>query len=244
MSQQPLQLPSRTRIPRDGDLIAVPGAPGMGKTTTICRGLMRDVVQCGRRALLLDTTGDMVAYLTRGSAAGGPTMPEAWIQRATNTAEVFRAPETKRVVALTVVGKVDIEDLAETFLNVMDDSRTETWVTACDEGELAWQSGQARGVALRVLKLLRNRRQRLYLAFQRPQAVATIARSNATYVLAHGGDSRAYVAGCAEFGDPSLYERVLTLPKYSYLYRDRWREDRMAALPIYDGKSGPLPWPA
>ncbi len=242
-----LEPPLRARYPRDGEIITVVGAPEVGKTTLIGRSLARDVIHHGRRAVVLDKTGDTGRYLVERFG-----VPQEWTRTAHTHDQVERELRPgvhnlwrgARVVCITRHAHVAWKAQCEAWLKAMNVSTREGWVYACDEAELVLPNrGQLRDAELDAIKLARNRRHRLYLATQRPQYLATIARSNTKHVCVMHSDSDAVVdPGCREFGNPELFARATALPKLHYLYRPRFRPDETAPLEMRHALEDDLPW--
>lgn len=241
---------------RDGAIVYVCGSPGNGKTTLVARILARECRSDGhwRQCVLYDPTGDLVDRLT-GETAGDRkhTISKDDVRVVQTAVEARKAlagesrmwsPAIRtKVVAFQPSSRVKLEQLAEEWLATVDDKSAKGLVWAADEAQLIWPSEPPRGSKLQVLTLVRNRQQLALTTTQRPQYTATILRSNASHVCVFGGDSRRYVdPGCAEFGDPEVFEPALKLPQFRYLYRAPRRLDPMAPLPAFDARTDRIPW--
>lgn len=240
------------RIPKDGDRIAVFGRPGSGKTTIAVKSLVRDVNRDGRNVLVFDPTGDILRYLTEGSAAGkGPAhVVDAQKVRVVKTAREALDYAGKRGGLLSSVklhsvfvllARNEMVARAAQFREAVNSDATRGWCLLADEAELVYGN---RGVdvedALAGLKLVRNRRQRLYLVGQRPQWLSALARSNSTHVCLFAADSRQFVEqGTREWGDPEDFDECYDLEQFEYLYRGDYAKP---PYPLKHALKDAIPW--
>ncbi len=219
----------------DGSIVFLAGCPGAGKTTAIADALTYELRE-RHPVVALDPTTDIARYLRERGVTD--------LAVVSTVAEARRARSLgSRVVLFHRLPGHPMREVCGAWLEYAAEHYARGDVLVCDEAEMVWPPGVARDQQLEVVKLARNRGVRLYVATQRPQAVATLLRSNATHVAVFGADSQAFIdPGCREFGDPALFERAWLLPKFHYLYRPRWRDDRTAPLDEFDARDEAAPW--
>lgn len=235
----------------DGESIVIIGGPGCGKTTLACRSIATEVKASNRLALCLDPSGD-VADRLQGKSAAAESVGREKIARVQTAEQAFaslrrpgllsRIASPVRVVCFTIRKSEDPQHLVDEFLKAADDERARGAILNVDEAQLVWPSSP-RGAALRVVTMVRNRRQRLFATTQRPQLVATILRSNATHACVFR--VRSYEAidpGCREFGDPDRFDRALSLPRFHYLHSEAWTDNVAAELRVLHATNDRIPW--
>lgn len=236
------------RVPRDGDRISIFGAPGMGKTTILGKSLTRDVMHDGRLAYVYDPTGDLLKYLVHGSTSKDVIDPDL-VRQVRGVDEALELGTTRKGLfagmrkyrVFVHVARKGMKDGGAQFRSAVNDDRTSGWVLVADEAELVYKNeGIDRDDALEGLKLVRNRRQRLYLAGQRPQWLSPLARSNTTHVCLFKADSTEFVeGGCREWGDVDDFRIVKELERFEYLYRG---PDSEAPYDIHHAVEDAIPW--
>jgi hypothetical protein len=244
-------------LPKDGSITIFAGTAGSGKTTLVQREVVRQVRESYRKVLLLDPTGDILRYITEGSASrdripaglckvvhNARSARYAWQPRKRSVFE----PEQPgaRVVALQRKKGVPLEALDAAFIELLnDDAEGLGLVAAADEVELLYENSRVTGPVLESLKLHRNRKQTLLFAMQRPQLAHVLLRSNAARVCLFAVNSRTIVErGTAEWGDFD-WDRALRLPQFRYLYRGGFKDVRYGEpLPEYHAVEDKIPWPS
>lgn len=236
------------RVPRDGDRISIFGAPGMGKTTILGKSLARDVMDDGRLAYVFDPTGDMLRYLVHGSSVSDVVDPDL-VRQVSGIDEALELGATRKGLfagmrkyrVFVHVCRGAMKAGAEQFRAALNSDRTQGWVLVADEAELVYKNeGIDREEAIAGLKLVRNRRQRLYLAGQRPQWLSPLARSNTTHVCLFKADSKEFVeGGTREWGDANDFQIVRELDKFEYVYRG---PDSDPPYDVFHAQEDPIPW--
>lgn len=216
----------------EGEIVCVVGAPGSGKSLAIADALTHDLV-AGRRVIALDLSSDLARYLEeRGveSIARVSTIDSARGVMASRA----------RAVVYSLSPKVPAARTTQDWLTHAVELHQEGDVFVCDEAELVFPNGRRADGAIRLIKLARNWRIRLIVASQRPQLLDSLLRCNATHVCVFRSDSRLFVEGCQEFGDPALFAPSLSLPRHHYLYRPRFAPP--GPLRVIDALEEPAPW--
>lgn len=219
----------RATLPRDGTITLVLGRPGMGKTTLFGRLVARDVLRDGRRAVLLDYTGDTLARVVGESASKGAGVPRDWCRKAHDAAGVWAAfdgradsifaPQPRAmVVSMQLRAGQDPKHLAAEFLAVMDAERARGLVFVCDQAEQLFPNKAAEGAGMRALAWTRNRQQTLYAASHRAAILSTLLRSNATHALIYCLRSARDIAALSDFGEPEEFAAATQLPQFVYLH--------------------------
>lgn len=237
-------------IPRDGDRITSVGQSGSGKTTVLVRSLVRDVVDEGRKALLFDPTGDVTKYLLKGGAANEPLAAEC-VARVRSVGEAreqlegggvsawFRRSPV-RVLSLTLKECPTYDALMKLWLELALHEDRDGWVLFADEGYLLFPTTlNPKQPAMKLLGLVRNRRQRLYTTANYMVLLATQLRSNTEHACVFRLSNQRQVDACEWLGDSAWFERSRRLEKFRYLYRGPTTEGE---LPELSAITSPLPW--
>lgn len=250
------QLRQRASPLEDGAIVLLLGMPGQGKSTLMGRAIARDVVTHGRRAVLLDPTGELLERVQGKSAAvGKECVPAAQCRTVHSAAEardafagiarglgaLFDGRPPPRVVALRARRPEDEDLVAADFLAMMDSDAAKGWVFGADQAESLFPNTQQRGAPRRALAYCRNRKQTLYLAVHRPTILSTLARSNAKEVAVFRLRAEEDVRLCASFGCAAQFEHAAALVKYSFIHCgfDHRPTD---TLPVFDARTAPLPF--
>jgi hypothetical protein len=242
----PLFKPRRAHVPRDGNVVAVFGIKGCGKSTVVYRALAWDVVADGRRAVIYDGSGDLSKYLASGGVWGRPFIPLRWCAQVGSASEAWEAIASDVRVVILNGRRHGLQAMADAWVDVMDSDtkqRNQGLVGVCDEAEFVFPNpGPTGGPRFSICKLVRNRQQTIYFAGHRPQKAAPLLRMQTDEVLLFRADSELFVKnGTKEWGNSKLFERVETLRPFEYLYRPPWA-DPHASLALHDARTGPIPW--
>lgn len=237
------------KIPRDGDRVLALGKSGSGKSSVAVRGLVRDVVDCGRHALVFDPTGDVTSYLLRGGAANEAIAADL-VRRVRSAGEAKEAlgaggvgswfrRSPVRVLTITLEGS-NYADAIALWLELAGAKGRDGWVLFADEAELVFpRELSLKGPAMRLLGLIRNRRQRLYATCNYPVTISPRLRANAEHALVFALTNEKQIEACDWFGSSEWFESALELDKFKYLYRGPGASD---PLPVLDARDDALPW--
>lgn len=242
---------SKPLIPRDGDRITSIGQSGSGKTTVLARSLVRDIVDHGRKALLFDPTGDVTKYLLSGGAANAPIAGDvvARVRSSREAREAMRdggaiawfRRSPVRVLSLTLEGSKNYDELASLWLELALAKERNGWVLFADEADLLFPvSLSMKSPAMKLLGLIRNRRQRLYSTSNYMVTLSTRLRSNSEHACVFKLSNAKQVDACDWLGESDWFSRARTLEKFHFLYRGPGSE---GDLPELDARTDPLPWP-
>lgn len=238
------------RIPRDGDRITSVGQSGSGKTTVLVRSLVRDIVDDGRKALLFDPTGDVTKYLLAGGAANEPLAADcvARVKSAGMAREALEggglsswfARSPVRVLSLTLADVPTYDALMSLWLELALHSDRDGWVLFADEGYLLFPTTlNPKQPAMKLLGLVRNRRQRLYTTANYMVMLATQLRSNTEHATVFRLSNQRQVDACEWLGDSDWFQRARALRKFQYLYRGPGAD---GDLPELNAITDALPW--
>lgn len=237
------------RIPDDGDRIMLCGVSGCGKTTYAVAAMQYDVVACGRKALVFDPTGDVETQLVAGNAATAGVDPRiiARVASKEDFARVFArgtifnwfARSPIRIAVIRVTKRLDYEQAARLFVDLADDEQRRGWVLFADESDLIFPTSlSTKGPQMRLLGLVRNRKQRLYATTNYPPMTAPRMRANTQHACVFRLMNTESISACKWFGESAWFERALTLEKFQFLHRG---PSAKAPLPVLDAR-GSVPW--
>jgi len=243
MPEIPYLRPARARFPRDGDITAIVGVKGCGKTTLLYRSLAWDVCADHRQVVAFDGSGDLMKYIATGGPWGKRYIPPKWCTKVGNGRDAREALEQGFRVVSFDASIAELDGLVKDFLDLIDSEAMRGKVVAADEVEMLFPNRLTlEGNAFRAIKLARNRQVRFYGCGQRPQYINSLFRQNTDFACVFRADSQLYVKGCQEWGDPDRFEPALSLEKFHFLYREPW-SDPLAPLPVLNAMTVPvLPW--